>query len=50
MAKQPKIVHISCHGDYDNEKKQYCLAFEKKDTALLDKLTEDRLRTLLGDG
>ncbi len=50
------MLHISCHGDcyYDsvNKKNTFYLAFEEtgKDRfCILDKLTEDRLRDLLGD-
>jgi CHAT domain-containing protein len=49
LSKQPKIIHISCHGDYDEESKQFYLAFEEKDTGVLDKLTEKRLIKLLGE-
>ena len=30
--------------------KKFYLAFEEKDTGILDKLNEDRLTKLLGDG
>eukprot|EP00347_Sterkiella_histriomuscorum_P024050 403332474 len=50
LAAQPSMIHISCHGDYDIKLKQYYLAFEEKDSGVLDKLTEDRLCSLLGDG
>ncbi|CDW81385.1 UNKNOWN [Stylonychia lemnae] len=50
LAAQPSIIHISCHGDYDLTLKQYYLAFEEKDSGILDQLTEERLGSLLGDG
>jgi hypothetical protein len=25
IAKKPTIIHISCHGDYDKEKKEFYL-------------------------
>lgn len=50
VASRPTIIHISCHGDFDEKKKQFYLAFEQKDTGIQDSLTEDRLIKLLGDG
>jgi hypothetical protein len=49
LLSHPLIIHISCHGDYDEKERQYYLAFEEKDTGVLDKLTEERLSSLLGD-
>ena len=43
LSKEPKIIHISCHGDYNEQKKQFYLAFEKKDSGIRDELDEDRL-------
>ena len=40
LSKKPKIIHISCHADYDSRMKQFFLAFEEKDTGILDKVTE----------
>lgn len=48
LNKEPKIIHISCHGDYDQKTNSYYLAFEDKDTGKLDKLNENRLKRLLG--
>ena len=28
-AKQPQIIHFSCHGDYDKKKEEFYLQFEK---------------------
>ena len=50
ISKRPKIIHISCHGDYDEDSKEYFLAFEEKDTAILDKMSEKRFKRLLGEG
>jgi hypothetical protein len=53
MACHPKVIHISCHGDciFDQKQKKnvYYLAFEQSERfCVLDQLTEDRLRDLLG--
>jgi len=32
LTDNPKIIHISCHGDYDKESDSYYLAFEKEHT------------------
>ena len=43
---KPKIVHLSCHGDYDNENKTY-LAFEsKKVFGMMEKLSMNRIKKL----
>ena len=45
---KPKVLHLSCHGDYDKQNECYYLAFEsKKDLGLLDKLSTNRLNILL---
>lgn len=37
---RPKILHISCHGDYDPDLQMYYLAFEdRRGEGLLDKFT-----------
>ena len=44
---KPKVVHLSCHGDYDNKAKTYYLAFEsKKVLGMMEKLTMNRLKKL----
>lgn len=58
MAERPLMLHISCHGDcyWDTKvkppKNTYFLAFEGTEECLcqLDKLTEENLKQLLGDG
>jgi CHAT domain-containing protein len=48
MLFRPKVVHLSCHGDYDKQIEQYYLAFEnKKELGLLDKLSTSRLNIIL---
>jgi len=45
---RPKILHLSCHGDYDKQNETFFLAFEsKKEIGLLDKLNTGWLNTLL---
>lgn len=44
---KPKIVHLSCHGDFDNKANTYYLAFEsKKKLGMMEKLTMSRLKKL----
>lgn len=33
---KPKIVHLSCHGDYDKDNDTYYLAFEDKEVSALN--------------
>jgi hypothetical protein len=56
MACRPLMIHISCHGDQfldtsgDPSRNQFFLAFEDADKiCMLDRLSEDRLRKLLGE-
>ena len=57
IAEKPLMLHISCHGDcyWDTSvkpaKNTFFLAFEgtEEKLCMLDKLTEERLRDLLGD-
>jgi Ni2+-binding GTPase involved in maturation of urease and hydrogenase len=42
----PKVLHISCHGNYNDHKKFY-LAFESTTLGLLDKIDSERLHKLL---
>ncbi len=49
IASKPKIIHITCHGDYEAKLNEFYLAFEEKDTGVLDKLNEKRITELLGD-
>jgi len=48
VAQKPKIIHISCHGDFDDEKKQFYLQFEGMGNGVADKFYESRLMDLLG--
>ncbi len=46
---RPKILHISCHGDYDPDMQMYYLAFEdRRGEGLLDKFTTEKLSKLIG--
>lgn len=45
---KPKVVHLSCHGDFDKETDSYYLAFEsKKVIGMMEKLSLHSLETLL---
>jgi CHAT domain-containing protein len=48
IAKKPKIIHISCHGDYDESSNEFYLQFENGPNGIGDKFTESRLLELLG--
>lgn len=51
MTFRPRFLHISCHGAKCKIEDKYYLAFENTDKmCLLDRLTEDRLKKLLGNG
>ena len=43
---KPKIVLLSCHGDYDKEDKTYFLAFESKNIGVMEKLDMNRIKIL----
>ena len=48
INKQPMIIHMSSHGDFDSEKQQYYLAIEDStDLCLEDRIHQDRISTLL---
>jgi hypothetical protein len=32
LMDNPKIIHVSCHGGYDDVQKKYYLGFEKEGT------------------
>jgi len=49
LGKKPKMLHISCHGDFDQQLKQYYLALEEKDNGILDKFNAARLEKLLDE-
>ena len=49
--KKPKIVHISCHGDYDKKSQQFYLQFEKQgggENGIADNFNQSQLKELLG--
>ena len=51
-SKQPKIIHISCHGALDEKTKEFYLEFEKHgagEDGINDKFSQSRLQELLGD-
>jgi len=37
LLQNPKVVHMSCHGDFDYESKQFYLQFEEYGTGMVDK-------------
>lgn len=48
VDRQPKIIHMSSHGAYDQEVQQYYLAIEDaNDYCLEDKIHSNRISTLL---
>ena len=47
LAKKPTILHISCHGAYDIEKKEFFLQIEKRGSGISEKLYEKKLREIL---
>lgn len=50
IALRPKIIHISCHGDYDHQKKEFYLQFEDEfGRGMVDRFTQSRLQDLLKD-
>ena len=52
IAKKPKMIHISCHGDFDKNKGEhgeFYLQFETVGNGISDKFYQSRLKDLLGD-
>ncbi len=47
FTKNPKILHIICHGDYDKNENEFYLAFENE-KAELDKVITSRLKEVFG--
>mmetsp|Transcript_37145 Transcript_37145/g.57019 ORF Transcript_37145/g.57019 Transcript_37145/m.57019 type:complete len:156 (-) Transcript_37145:673-1140(-) len=43
----PKVIHISAHGAYDSERKEFYLAIEGLDNGVEDLFSESRLSKLL---
>ena len=48
IQQNPKIIHISSHGNYDSKTQQFYLNFEDIENGLEDKFSEQRLSRLLG--
>ena len=48
LSRDPVILHILCHGEYDKDRKQFYLCFETSDGEL-DPFYADDLRTILGN-
>jgi len=46
LTDNPKIIHISCLGDYDTKSKNFYLAFEKEFTGEEQKFTENSLKEI----
>ena len=46
LSRNPTILHIMCHGEYDKERKQFYLCFEKA-TGEIDKLYAEDLKEIL---
>ena len=44
LTDNPKIIHISCHGDYDRKSDSYYLAFEKELTGEEHMFMENSLK------
>jgi hypothetical protein len=49
IARRPQMLHISCHGDYCEDKKEFYLQFEGIGNGIADKFYQSRLLTLLGE-
>ena len=50
INKKPKMIHISCHGDYDNQSGEFYLIFEGVGDGVSDRFNETRLQELIGEG
>lgn len=48
ITRKPKIIHISCHGDFCEKNKQFYLQFETPGTGMVDKFYKSRLLDLMG--
>lgn len=48
VARKPKMIHISSHGDFDEDKKEFYLQFEQVGSGIVDKFNQSRLVDLLG--
>ena len=47
IKKNPKIIHISTHGAFDQETKEFYLVIEEEGNGLEEKFTQRRLQNLL---
>jgi len=47
IAKRPKMIHISCHGDYDRKHQEFYLKFEEYGNGISDKFHTERMKGLL---
>lgn len=48
IGKSPSMMHISCHGHYQEETKQFYLSIESnKEVGKESELTQEKLRTIL---
>lgn len=48
ICQNPKIIHISCHGSYDEQTKEFYLSIEDSNNYGLDeKLTQEKLKHIL---
>jgi CHAT domain-containing protein len=48
LTKCPKMIHISCHGDFDPIMNEFYLQFEELGTGVVDKFNQSRLNDLMG--
>ena len=48
LTMNPKLIHFSCHGDFDQNLKEFYLLFEQRGTGIADKFNQSRLNELLG--
>ena len=49
IAKKPQIIHISCHGDYCKQNKQFYLSFEQIGTGISHKFYTSMIKDLIGE-
>ena len=48
LTRSPKMIHISCHGDFDPVLNEFYLQFEELGTGVVDKFNQSRLNDLMG--
>ena len=48
LTRNPKVIHLSCHGDFDPQKKEFYLQFETNGEGILDKFNQSRMKDLIG--